>query len=152
MLENVFRRGGLTGPKHHSQTHALAQPVIGHRYRRDALNGVMGRGQRFDLSRINVAATANDHIFLATCDAQISVLVDPAEIAGHTPAVPIKGLFRGRLIVEIAEHQACATTADLADLMRWYSAVRIISIEDPDFVAGAGFPAAFDDQLRVIVG
>jgi hypothetical protein len=42
--------------------------------------------------------------------------IDPAEIAGHEPALRVERGVGGRLAVEITEHQAGATTTDLADL------------------------------------
>ena len=50
------------------------------------------------------------------------------------------------LVIEIAEHQARAAAADLADFTGRQFAVRIVAIEDANFVAGAGSAAALDDQ------
>ena len=87
----------------------------------------------------------NDHVLLTTGNAQIAVFVDPAEIASHEPTVTIEGLLRSLLVVEIAEHQARATTTNLTDLVRLQCAVGIFPVKDSDLIAGAGFSAAFDD-------
>ncbi|MNC49318.1 hypothetical protein D3C75_984890 [compost metagenome] len=41
----------------------------------------------FDLLRINVLATANDHLFKASDDDQITILIDPPDVTGVQPAI-----------------------------------------------------------------
>ena len=52
--------------------------------------------RRLDTGGMDVAA-AYDHILLAAGDTEITALVDPAEIAGHEPALRIERIF-GRLL------------------------------------------------------
>src|SRR5262249_61723275 len=127
-------------------------PPARDRLRHGSLHGSMAGGQRLDPRRIDIVAAANDHVLLAPGDAQIAVLVDPAEIAGHEPAVAIERFFRRLLIVEIAEHEAGAAAADLPDLARRQFAVGVVPIEDADLIYGAGLPAAFRDQRRIVAG
>ena len=47
----------------------------------------MTHRQRLDARRIDVAAAADDHVLLTPGDAQVAVVVEPAEIAGHEPAL-----------------------------------------------------------------
>src|SRR6516164_4196136 len=116
MLEYGLGVERLALAGHHGEADALAEPRIGDREGRRLLDSVMAQRQRLDARRINVPPATDDHILLAADDAQITVVVKPAEIAGHEPALRVKRRFRCRLIVEITEHQAGAAAADLADL------------------------------------
>src|SRR4051795_8372263 len=79
--------GGRAGLQHHRGPHLLAELRV-----RDADadhlrdGGVLVEGL-FDLARIDVVATADDHLLLAVDDRVVAVVVLPREIAGAEPAV-----------------------------------------------------------------
>src|SRR5580658_2280175 len=100
---------------------------------------------------MDLAAATNDHIILASGDMEIAAFVDPAEIAGHEPTLRIKGCLGRPLVVEIAEHQAGAAAADLADFAGRGFRVGIVLAPDADLVAGAGAPASFGNTLGRVV-
>src|SRR6516225_5649906 len=97
-------------------------------------------------------AAADDDVLLTADDAQIALPVQPTEIAGHEPAMRVKRRRGGRRVVEIAEHQAGAAAADLADLARRSLDVRIVLPPDANLEALAGPAAGVDDALGRIVG
>src|SRR5689334_21321330 len=98
------------------KTDFLAKPCIGDRKCRGTLDFGMASGQGLDPCWINIVTAANDDVLLPPGYSQIAVSIDPAEVAGHEPTAGIERIFGRLLIVEIAEHQTCATTTDLADL------------------------------------
>src|SRR5262245_10162558 len=108
--------------------------------------------QRFDVCRMDIAATADDQVLLAAGDMEIARLVDPAEIAGHKPSLRVKRRLSRLLVVEIAEHQAGAAAADLTDFAGCGLGIRIVLAPDADLVAGTGAPTGVDDALGRIVG
>ena len=57
--------------------------------------------QIFDLLRIDVHAARNNHETLAVSQEQITVLVDPADIAQCRPAMPVAGLRRAVGVIVI---------------------------------------------------
>src|SRR5258708_17722338 len=81
----------------------------------------------------------------------MAVISDPAENAGNEPADTVERLLGRRLVVVIAEHQARAAAADLADRTDFGLAVGIVLAPDPDFIAPAGAARALDDQARRVV-
>src|SRR4051812_12977706 len=99
---------------------------------------------------MDVVAATDDDVLAAAGDAQITLRIDGAEIAGHKPAAVVEGVFGRRLIVEIAEHQACTAPAELADLAGRHLDVRVALLEDPELVARAAFAGGLDDQPRLV--
>jgi hypothetical protein len=77
--------------RHYGQADAFAQPRIGNRKCRRLLDRVVPQRQRLHAGRMDVAAAAYDHILLAAGDTEIACFVDPAEIAGHVPALRVEG-------------------------------------------------------------
>ncbi len=68
-----------------------------------------------DLPRVDVVATADDHLLLAVDDEEVAVLIDPRHVAGEQPAVPHH--LRGRVrAIPVALHHGVAPDRDLADL------------------------------------
>src|SRR4029077_1173514 len=104
-----------------------------------------------DARRVDVATAADDHILQTPGDTQVAGVVHPAEVAGHEPAVRVERGLSRRLVVEIAEHQAGATTADLADLAGCSCNVRIVLAPDADLIALAATAAGVDDPLGHII-
>src|ERR1051326_4521950 len=112
----------------------------------------MAQRHGLDRRRVNVTAAAYDYVLLAAGDPQIPRLVDLSEIAGHEPP---RGIERGlgcRLVVEVAEHQTGAATADLADFARCGFDVGVVLPPDANLVPIAGAPASLDDPFRRVVG
>src|SRR5215208_7739748 len=101
----------------------------------------MAQRQLLDPRGIDLAATAVDHILLAAGNAQIAGIVEPAEIAGHEPAGGVERRLGRKLVVEIAEHQAGAAAADLADFTRRCLVVRLVLAPDTDLIPLARMPA-----------
>src|SRR6516225_3526922 len=139
-------------PCHYRQADAFAEPSIANRKCRRLLDRSVALRQDFDACRMDIAATADDHVVLAASDTEIARLVDPAEIAGHKPALRVKRRLCRLLIVEIAEHQTGAPAADFADFAGRGFGVRIILAPDADLVAATGTAAGLDHALRWVVG
>src|SRR5690348_4087837 len=97
----------------------------------------MTQRERLDPSGIDVVATTQDDVLLASDDAQAPVLVERSKIPGHEPSGCVERLLRRHLVVEVAEHQAGAAPADLADLADRQLDIGISLVPDPDFVTGA---------------
>ena len=93
----------------------------------------------------------DDHVLQTPGNAQVAGVVHPAKIAGHEPALRVEGGLRGCLVVEIAEHQAGATAADLADLAGRRFNVRIVLAPDADLIAFAAAAAGADDLLGHVI-
>jgi hypothetical protein len=102
---------------------------------------------RLDAGGIDVAVSADNHILFAAGDTQIARLVDPAEVAGHEPPLLIEGRLGRLLVVKVAEHQAGAAAADLADFARGSLGVRIVRAPDADLIPGTGAPAGLADEF-----
>src|SRR6476646_8141289 len=66
-----------------------------------------------DFARIEVLATADDHVLDASNDAAISIVVDGRQIARMHPASRIDSLPCQRLVVPIAEHHRVSPRAEL---------------------------------------
>src|SRR4029079_15078531 len=95
---------------------------------------------------------ADDDVFRSAGNAQIALRVERAEIAGHEPAALVEGVLGRRLVVEIAEHEARAAAAELADLARRGFEFVIVRLEDAELVARAARAGGLDDQPWLIVG
>src|SRR5215813_14881723 len=139
-------------PCHYCQADAFAEPSIANRKCRRLLDRSVPLRQRFDACRMDIAATADDHVLLAAGDTEIARLVDPAKIAGHKPALRVERRLSRLLVVEIAEHQAGAAAADLTDFAGCGLGIRIVLAPDADLVAGTGAPTGIDYALGRIVG
>ena len=152
VFENRLRVDPHVATRHHSQADALAEPRIANRKCRRLLDRIVPQRQRLDAGRMDVATATYDHILLAAGDMEIACLVDPAEVAGHKPALRVERRFGRLLIVEIAEHQAGTAAADFADFTGRGFSVRIILAPDADLVTGTGAPAGIGYALGRVVG
>ena len=152
VIKDTLRRNGLSAPEHHGEADALAQPVVGDGYCRGPLDTGVAHRELFDPRRVDIVAAADDDLLLAPGEAEISVLVDPAHVAGHEPAVVVETRFGGELVVEIAEHQACAASGEQPDLARRQAYRRVFLFEDRDVVTRARLAGRRHDQFRIVVG
>src|SRR5258707_11581374 len=116
MFKYRFNIEQLAPAHHHGEADPLAEPRVGDPEGRRLLDRRVAEREGFDVRGMDVIAAADDHILLAAGDAQIALAVEPAEIAGHEPARGVERRLGRHLVVEIAEHQAGAAAADLADL------------------------------------
>src|SRR5690606_6072304 len=74
-------------------------------------HGWMSRQGTLDLSRIDIVAAANDHLFAAAEQIEVAVLVDAADIASLEPALmAARGALRR--IVKITRSSEVATDED----------------------------------------
>jgi hypothetical protein len=97
-------------------------------------------------------AAADHQVLQPPDDLQAAVPVEPAEVAAHEPAATVERLLGGALVVEIAQHQAGAAAADLADGAGGDFAVRVLAVEDAHLVAAPGAAAGVDDGFLVVAG
>src|SRR6201997_5673395 len=102
MFENRLRVDLRVTPRHYGQADAFAEPRIANRKCRRLLDRIVPQRQRLDRRWMDVATATYDHILLAAGDVEIACLVDPAEIAGHKPALRVERLFGRLLVVEVA--------------------------------------------------
>src|SRR4029077_2985445 len=105
---------------------------------RDLYEVGMAQQHLLDLARIDVAATADDHVLGPVAQRQKPVLVKAAEIAGVQPAAA-QGLGTGRRVLPVALHDAVAAGDDLADFAGREFAVALVDDFDED--SGARHPA-----------
>ena len=147
MLEQFIGGNALALAIDHREADLFAEPVIGDRERGTARHRRMPHRQILDLRRVDVVAAADDQILLTADDLQIAVRVEAAEIAAHEPARAIERLFGRLLVVEIAEGQARAAAADLADLAGRHLDIGVLLVPQPDLVGAAGLAAGRDDRL-----
>src|SRR6266581_3785121 len=142
----------LDPARYHRQAYAFAEPGVGDGEGGRLLDGCVAQRQGFDVRRMDIAAAADDDILLAAGDAQIALIVEPAEIAGHEPARFVERRLGRHLVVEIAEHQAGAAATDLADLAWRDGDIGIVLAPDADFVARTGPAGGLDDLPGRVVG
>src|SRR6266700_3524418 len=76
----------------------------------------MAEQQLLELARIDVFATANDHILQSSLDRAVAPCIHRSEIAGVQPALGINGSPGGGFILEVTVHDVIATRAYLTDL------------------------------------
>src|SRR5216684_4343015 len=133
--------------KYDRQAHLLAEPLIGDREGSNAGHGGMAHREVLDPGRVDVVAAADDQILLAADDFEAALFVEPPEIARHEPAAAVERILGRLLVVEIAEHQAGAATADFADLAGSQFAVRAVLLKEFDLIGAAGPAAGRDDGL-----
>src|SRR6202044_385510 len=67
-----------------------------------------------DLARIDVFATADDHVLDPPDDVAVAGLINHAEITGMHPTLGVDRLGRALRIVPVAQHHRIAAGADLA--------------------------------------
>src|SRR5712691_4853510 len=138
-----LRAGPLV--KYDRQAHLLAEPLIGDREGSNAGHGGMAHREVLDPGRVDVVAAADDQILFAADDFEATLIIEPSEIARHEPAAAVERILGRLLVVEIAEHQAGAAPADLADLSRRHFDVRVVLVPELDLVGPAGAAAGSDD-------
>ena len=83
-----------------------------------------------DFTRINIFPSADDHIFLAVSDVQITLPVETTDITGMHPAAA-KRFLRCVREVQVPVHQKGATANYLAEFFRGHILVALI--HDPHF-------------------
>src|SRR5215472_15986674 len=88
------------------------------------------------LPGLELAPTFRWEPWWPAAEAQISLVIDPAEIAGHEPSVAVERLLGRSLIVEIPEHQARTAAADLTDFAGRRLDIRFVLPPDLDLEAG----------------
>ena len=76
-------------------------------------DGVVCREHRLHLGGVHVEAAADDHVLLPAHDEEVSIVVNPAEVAGGEDAVREHRACR-LLVVEVSRHDVASTHADLA--------------------------------------
>ena len=67
-----------------------------------------------DLARIHVVSATDDHVLLAIDDEEVTVLVDPGQVAGAEPAVIVDRVCGGLRVVPVTLHHVVAADHDLS--------------------------------------
>jgi hypothetical protein len=67
-----------------------------------------------DLGRIGVEAADQEHVLLAVGDGEPAPGIEPADVTGVQPAIPVDGLGGRRGVLEVAAHHVVAADQDLA--------------------------------------
>src|SRR5512140_3225607 len=101
---------------------------------------------------MDVAATADNEVFLAADDLESSCFVQPPQVARHEPAVPIVSLLGCALVVEVTQHQTRAAAPDFPNFPLCDLDIRILLAPNRDFVTRTRAATGFHDGLRVIIG
>src|SRR3990172_10455257 len=91
-LANLLLTRALAGAQPDPRADFLAVFVVRHTDDRDIPDLGVAKQEFLDLARIDVLATADDHVLAAPDDVAVALVVDHAEIAGVHPAVPADGL------------------------------------------------------------
>ena len=108
--------GGRLRTEPHHRRHRFAVARVGHPDDRGFGDGGVLVERGLDLGGVHVLAAADDDVLQAVDDVQVSVLVEPAHVAGSEPAV-VGQRGRGRLgVVEVAAEHGRAPQPDLAGL------------------------------------
>src|SRR5262249_9314030 len=92
----------------------LAIAIVGDADHLHVLDLRMAIEEFLNLARIDVFATADDHVLDAADDVAIALRIDGSEVAGVHPARRIDRLARARFVIPIAEHHAIAARQQLA--------------------------------------
>src|SRR5688572_27104177 len=126
MLEHVLLRE-LRILLHHEKLRHLARVLVGHADRGALEHARMHRDDLLDLVRIHVEARHEDHVLLAVHDADESLLVHDADVAGMEEPVLTDHL--GGLVgpLPVAGHHLRPADADLARLAERHVAVVVIA-------------------------
>ncbi len=146
MSHDIVRRERAAGPQHHREAYFLAKPPIGHRQRRCTRDSRVLHGEIFDPRRINVVTAANDQVFLAAGNLEITVLIDTAEVSGHEPAFSVERIVICALIVEVTQHEAGSAPADLPRFADRQFLVDIVLRENLDLVSIANATGGLHDR------
>ncbi|MNV65875.1 hypothetical protein D3C71_1585970 [compost metagenome] len=110
------------------QTYLLAQPLVGHAEGGSLLHARMAMGVLFDVCRMDVVATTDDEVLLAAHNLKVSAFIKTPQITTEKPAAAVERGFRGRLVVEVAQHQQAAAPSDFADLAGEGFHVRVVGL------------------------
>ena len=78
-------------------------------------NSGVSEEEFFQLTRVNVLTTTDDHVLVAPDDADVTLFVHARQVAGVHPTVPIDGVGGALGVVPVTEHHAVATGTQLAD-------------------------------------
>src|SRR5581483_11137091 len=125
----------------HHRADLLAEDVVG-----DAEDGRVGyrrvlEQRGFDLGRIDVLATPDDHVLGPVGDRDEPVLVEAGDVAGAQPAAGQERLRRGLGLVPVPLHDVRAAHPQLAGLAD--RQVVALLVDDADVVDRQRRPAAF---------
>jgi len=95
------RRDPCGGLDH--RLHLLAPVLVGNAEDRDVADLGMREQRSFDLGRVDVDATRDDHVDLAVAEEEIAVLVQVADVADREePVAPVVGgLLRILVVLEV---------------------------------------------------
>src|SRR4051812_15167392 len=100
------------------QTHAFAQSSVGYGVSSRLEHTGMFDRQILDVGRMDVVPAADDQVLFAPDDSQVSSLIERPQISAHEPAFGIESVLGGDLVIEIPQHEQCASCTDFPDLAR----------------------------------
>src|ERR1700712_3213529 len=95
--------------RHDERLADLPEAIIGHADNRGLRHRRVFGQEALDLGGIGIEAANDEHVLLATHDAQPARVGELAEIAGVQPTVVIDRVSRCDRVVEVALHHAVAT-------------------------------------------
>src|SRR5271154_4517041 len=127
---------------------SLSPLIVGYTYDGALLNLGQRHDAGFDLDTVDVKASADNHIFLAVDDVDISMLVDVSHIAGMVPTMPAD-LGRGLRQFMVARREQRAIGYDFSNLVRGKDLASIVHDGETNRRRGL---AATAEALRMISG
>ncbi|MOA45033.1 hypothetical protein D3C78_1673860 [compost metagenome] len=74
-------------------------------------NGRMSEEKFFQLPRVNILTTTDDHVLVAPGNAHVALVVHARQVTGVHPPSLIDGVRRAFRVVPIAEHHAVTAGA-----------------------------------------
>ena len=116
-LPQIVRRKIRVLARNDPSANDLAVPFVGHAEDLRRLNIRMAKQEILDLFRKNVLAAANDHVFHASDDAAVPLVVEHADIARMHPAVA-NAFIRQFRLAPVAAHHGIPARAEFAFLPR----------------------------------
>ncbi len=131
------RIDAATGAPHNERLDAFSPFLVGHSDNGGFGHIRVGDQRSFDLARIDVLATGDDHVFLSVDNENKSLVIHVAQIARLKPAVA-HDLQRQQRVVPVSLHQGRARQHDLADLTG--PALPSVGTDDPDVAVVVWLP------------
>src|SRR5260221_14524675 len=122
--QDRFRIGPL--PRANDGMNTIAPLLVGQPDHRSFDDPLIAQQDVFDLARVDVVPSRDQHVVLPVENVEVAVLVHAADIAGVEPAIA-EGPFRGLRPVPVARHELGAAADDLAHLA---GAKEIVVLDD----------------------
>src|SRR5947209_3055882 len=114
---DFFRRGRFAFLQPDGYSDLFSEFVMRYAVDRSVANLGMASQEIFNLARIDVFAAADDHLFFAATNRDVSVFILRRQITGAQPAIGSDGFVGGLRLVVIAFHDQVSAHPQLTGLV-----------------------------------